>query len=417
MARQKRDFQGEWTHLIRLDQLGLSVPKPLFCGVDEAGGYGVVTRRLTDAVSVKEALLTRDRQEISLLLNRLFQNIAQQHEAGVLQRDNHLENYLWDSKNIYALDAASFQFKQRPLSLGQRVANLALLIANIDLPHASEEEAILQAYLDRASIKKKALYARLARAIFRQRRQRLRRYQKKTVRSCSAFIKTKTKDLLMLCNRKLPTEVQQALVHEPDRLVEMGSLLKDGNTCTVATIKLNHRDYVLKRYQPKPLIYRLRHVLLGSRAKRSWTQMHTARLFGLRAPLAEAYLEERQGQLVYRAFLLMDKVPGIPMDQWIHEHRDDLKSLQELSQRFAVLWKALGVLRANHGDMKATNLLVDANGDIVPIDFDQVHFFLPPGIYHRLRNKDWRRFMQNWQMDPEVAALFRASVDKAVPPA
>ena len=345
----------------------------------------------------------------------MFRHIAEQHQRGVWQRANHLDNYLWDGEQAYALDAASFRFCNRPLSPQQRIANLALLFANIDLPYSAEAQEACSIYQRHASKKGQAIDHPLSRPRVgcRHRRSRLRQYQKKTIRSCTAFAKTVERDQILWCDRQLPTATQRQLLQQPDQLIANGRILKNGNTCTVVAVTLGGYTYILKRYQRKPLLYQIRHVLLGSRARHSWTQMLAARLFGLLVPQPRACLEERRGPLVTRAFLLMDKVPGIPIDQWVARHQQDAASLRRLGETFAGLWSGLGALRARHGDMKASNLLVDDSSEITLIDFDHAAFFLPPGLYCYYRRKDWRRFMKNWQNHPAVAAIFHESVDKA----
>ena len=59
------------------------------------------------------------------------------------------------------------------------------------------------------------------------------------------------------------------------------------------------------------------------------------------------------------------------------------------------LFVSLRQHRLVHGDMKANNLLVDADGQLWLIDLDAMRQ-VPSGKFTTLHEQDQRRFMQNW---------------------
>ena len=413
-CKQQRDIQREWAALKRLHALNLPIPKPLFMG-KSGTVFCTVTRYCEGAVTFKTALEQADSSsKRESLLRHLFDHIALQHSLGLYQQDNHLDNYLWDGQSLLSLDASSFYFgSQHPLAFQKRLKNLALLLANIDLPWEKEAEMALATYWKRLPTARSQLEVKLAQAIPEQRRYRLRRYLKKTQRTCTAFISQSQAGYSFLCDRKLTASAQNAFRFQLDALIEQGELIKDGNSSTIAEIRVDQRHYVVKRYQAKSLFYRLRRSLYPSRARRSWMLAQGCLLYGIPAPLPWACLEEKQGALVKRGFLVMDKVSGIPLDRFIESHLEEPIVLKKIAQQFAALWAMMGKLKVAHGDMKATNLLVSADGQqMVLIDLDHFSFFLPPLLFSLRRRRDKRRFMQNWQARPGVEALFRASLDR-----
>ena len=74
------------------------------------------------------------------------------------------------------------------------------------------------------------------------------------------------------------------------------------------------------------------------------------------------------------------------------------------------MWQDLGALRLGHGDMKATNFIVDPAGKLWLIDLDGMRRYRTGPLLRAERRKDLARFMRNWQERPEVAAIFRARI-------
>ncbi len=70
----------------------------------------------------------------------------------------------------------------------------------------------------------------------------------------------------------------------------------------------------------------------------------------------------------------------------------------------------MGRLRAAHGDLKATNLIVGPDGRVHLFDLDAFRFDLGARAFERGRAKDLKRFMQNWADRPELTELFKAKL-------
>lgn len=413
--KQIQDSQREWEQLKQLYALKLKVPQPLFYGTDRTQTQILVMGRIGKGQNLRDYLNSGcSKEQRALVWRQLFKTVATHHRFGVCQRDPHFDNFLWESGRVYALDANRFYIGSQPLGLALRASNLASLWVQAKWEWEAEMEAVLPCYLQQ--IKKipdrRRLERNVRRLIPRYRRRRLQRYFKKTQRSCSAFQREDRPGSVLLWDRQLPEEIKTAFVKNPHQLIASGTFLKKGNTCTVAAVTLGGKAYVLKRYNPKSFFHRLGHLFLPSRARNSWSCGHTWRLIGLPTLRPWACLEEKKGPFTLRSFLLIDRGNGQPLSQWVKEHRSSSALLDGIVRQFTTVWEAWESLRARHGDLKTSNLLVSPEGILSFLDLDSFRFFLPRYLYHKGRREDWQRFMRNWQTNPEIEALFRERIGR-----
>ena len=211
----------------------------------------------------------------------------------------------------------------------------------------------------------------------------------------------------------LDASLVERLWSDPDQLVANGRMLKDGDRCTVVAIESpsGDRPMVLKRYNLKGGFHTAVHAALRSRA--AWSWINAVRLLeaGLPTPRPLAMLEERR-ILVFRrrSSLLTELVPGRSLLELVQAGTLSGDHLRDCAKQFTVIWQKLGHLRLGHGDMKATNFLVDANHRLWLIDLDGMRRYRSLMWLRRERRNDMEAFMRNWQDRPDVAAIFRARI-------
>lgn len=209
----------------------------------------------------------------------------------------------------------------------------------------------------------------------------------------------------------LPSALIDQLWSNPDQLIATATMLKDGDRCTVVRLDINGRSHVLKRYNLKGPFHTAVHWFMRSRARWCWHSGLMLLSGGLLTPRPLAFLEERQfGVFRRRSYLLSEFVPGVSLRQWIDQGKHESRALHAIANQFCHAWRELSVRRLGHGDMKATNFMVDPQGRLWLIDLDGMRTY-PRGLMLRAeRRKDIVRFMRNWQGQPEVAAAFRARI-------
>lgn len=198
----------------------------------------------------------------------------------------------------------------------------------------------------------------------------------------------------------------RGLVHEntPPELLENiswdlpGTSLKKGSRSTVNRIEIGRNSYVFKQYKSLKLHRRLRYALTRSRARQSWENGQTLSDLGIPVVRPLAFFEETFLKIPQRALLIMPFQEGTSLDKYPH--------LDKIAPSLKEIFKTMAEHRVTHGDLKATNILIDKNGNPQFIDIDASLVHRQEKSYQKARQKDEARFLKNWQDNPEAAAIF-----------
>lgn len=410
--KQARDWRREWDGLVQLDALGLSAPTPL-CVAEEVDGSAVwvIMDRIEGAGSVQDAFISGDSDERTELAQQLAKLVDAAHRAGVRQGDQHVDNWAWDGARLYLLDAGSIEFSKHALNERARLQDLAGIC--VTLAPAAElafREAIHSEYLiDDDALKGRLLYE-LEGAIVALQAERTRRYFKKSRRTCTEFFETKTDAYHALHLRTAAPELIEAFLSDPDALMNEGHRVKSGNTCTVQCFSRGGQEYILKRYNKKPLLQRLRKMFSDSRALTSWSSAWVLDMAFIPTARAVAVYEDARERLPGVRYFLMERIDGELLPDYIESCGQDLARIEAVADEFVQIWESLGRLRAAHGDLKATNLIVGRDGRLHVFDLDAFRFGLKDSAFELGRAKDQKRFMRNWEGRSELTELFEAKL-------
>ncbi len=222
--------------------------------------------------------------------------------------------------------------------------------------------------------------------------------------------------LKMCCDFRIPSDLMTKLWSDADHLVDCGTPLKNGDTTTVVRIDAAEnlrleKSWMLKRYNQRGLFYTAGHLLSRSRAERNWTYGRRLCSNGISSPRPTAFLECRVGPFQTRSYLLTEYISGLPLNEFVQRAKPSGPVLDKLCCEFQRIWNRLGVLRMSHGDMKATNFLVSEDTQLWLIDLDgmRTHHLKPK--FHLARERDWNRFLRNWQSEPSIVSAFVNTVN------
>lgn len=372
------------------------VPSPRLLGVEREAveGWPVLLYELIEpATSLADAWSRGSEPRKVELLAQLLEMTARQHRSGLEQRDPHLDNFLLDARGrLVAIDAGGYQASSRALGWKRSVDNLGLLFAQVPPAFLESRPGVLDSYARiRGGWDSRRLHAATLRSARRWRAWRARRLGRKCFRSCTEFSVRRVGSLRLVQRR----ELGEALL---DRWLAGGGLepaasdelLKAGNSQTVWLTRLGDRAVVVKRYNRTGWLQVLRRSLAGSRAARAWRAAHWLRAFHLDTPRPLALVEEYRGVFRQRAWLVTEVAPGLPAHRAFAEGPDEqrCRDLARVVQSFA----ANGLV---HGDMKASNFIVDGER-VQVIDLDSVRWPRFPWRLAAGRRSDLRRFLRNW---------------------
>lgn len=412
-AKQTRDWKQEWSRLGELESKGLPVPKPLAVGKTADGIVCVIMEYIQNALTLGAFLKSSNDVERCRVMQGLVCLVDQLHAAGARQTDQHIDNWAVADGMLYVLDAGTYRFSKGPLSSRARVLDLAAICAT--LPPASEKlfrEALRLSYWTNAAEAARVdlIGLELNRAIERIQQTRARRYFKKTRRDCSEFGRIREGAWSGMYSKQSDPALVECFFKNPDAWMAEGRRLKSGNTCTVQHISLGEQSYVLKRYNRKTWWIRLRRSLSASRACRSWSNGWLLNLCHIPTARPVAFAEER-GFPRGMSYLLMEAIDGELLPDYVEQHAGNVERMKTLVEQAGRIWDLLGRIRAVHGDLKATNWMVDEAGQVFLFDLDSFCCGLTQAAFRRGRNKDMRRFLKNWAANPLIADSFRRRME------
>jgi tRNA A-37 threonylcarbamoyl transferase component Bud32 len=414
-------MDAERTGLAALAGAGFAVPAlldaSLFEGPGRAEACGVqCLQLLAPARSLAECWPQLADEARVAHLRELGGGLARLHAAGARAVDPHLGNFLLHEGSLFALDGGGIASGRGTVAVHAQCADLALLHAQLPPDDDVWADATLAAYAQ-ASASTSAGAApdlsMLRAAIARARALRVRIILRKSMRDCSEFAVAQDARQFSTCRRDRAATLRDVLA-DPDAAISAGVVLKAGNTATVARIDAGDGlRVVCKRYNIKGLLHRVSRAWRPTRAEHSWCAAQRLAALGIATAEALALRVERIGPLRGRAFLFLRDVPGPTLAALTDEARTAGSTLApELQARVALLLVRLHAAGCVHGDLKASNLLLEEGAPVL-VDLDAlVH--LPAGARRdRLQARERARFLANWpagaERDGWTAALAAAA--------
>ena len=133
---------------------------------------------------------------------------------------------------------------------------------------------------------------------------------------------------------------------------------------------------------------------------------------GIKTPEPIAKIQAYFGPFKLRSWYLCRYQQGALLTDWVEQQidQDSEKSLsQALRQAVRNLFSQLASNLLSHGDMKATNLIWQDN-QLLVIDLDAARQHSSESSHKRALQKDYQRFMLNWQAIPKVLSDFKAAI-------
>jgi tRNA A-37 threonylcarbamoyl transferase component Bud32 len=386
----RRYWRRELVGSARMLGAGVPTPRVLRRGaLADSLGYALFFEVLEEAEDLRED----DADGIGAAVEL----VADLHQAGLVQTDVHLGNFVASGGRLHAVDADGIR---RAQLLRVHFANLGMLLAQRRPIYDGDIGGFWQGYAARRGeyVTRMGSERQLEDAVDKQRRERVRRYLRKTLRECSDFHRLNTFRANVLCQRPYWQALQRLCLFPESQFGE-GTALKLGNSATVVRLEIDGERYIVKRYNIKGPAHRVKR-WFKRRARNAWRNGHLLAFLGIPTARPVALIERRWGWFVGSSYLVMPDVGDVSLDQVL---RDQPDRFAVLAPRVVDVLKQLAAAGLEHGDLKATNFVV--HGDAVAlIDYDAVR----KGD-HR---KDVERFLRNWY-GTEIAEPWRAELAAA----
>ncbi len=408
--------QREQQGLLALRERGVPTPELLYSGTTREEGWPVILlEHLRPALSFASAWQEAwNDTERKLWLHRLVRLLAEHHALGLCQTDLHLDNFLVSGDRLLTLDGAGIRVGPPPLPRDQALDNLALLIAQLVPAYEAWVPSLVTAYNEGRDGTTALDVAALPRRVALARERRWREIAGKLLRECSQFAYEDSGYGFQVALRHRFSPALESLLKRPDASFPgPDQALKNGHTCTLWRTRVDDRDLVVKRYNPKGFFHGLKQRLFQNRAIRSWRNAHRLAFLGIPTAQPLALVVQRRRWWQTTAYFISEHVPGVDARTWFREPARSEEEQGAMAERLVRLLQQLGRHGLGHGDLKASNLLIH-HEEVFLIDLDAMRRYSWGWRARRAHWRDIDRFLENWSDRPELQALFRRLLTSAI---
>lgn len=367
----------------------------------------LIFEKISDARCLGELWQNQDSvSDLETVMKNITIELATQHVLGVEQKDLNLKNFLIGEQHIYTLDGGSIIQHPAVMEKTSSLNHLALFFAQLGIRSEALQALLFQTYIQARGWLLKKNDRRFLEKVFREHiEKRWKHYSQKIFRNSTQFARENHFGSLVLYDRQYYSNEFEAFFKNPESVFPKSTPLKMGRSSTVVKVTIDNTEYVIKRYNIKNIFHYLRRCLRPSRAANAWSISQRLRLFTIATPKPVAFIEKRFLGLRNTSYFVMEYSTGIRADQFFSNYRGDNAYIEQVAQRIVELFSNLAKLSLTHGDLKATNILIEQDQPVI-LDFDGV-------IEHPNRRalsvafkKEMRRFMKNWENMPSVYCLF-----------
>lgn len=357
---------------------------------EDAQGYVLLYQLLEPAGAVDG----RQSKEFTGAVRRL----AELHDHNLLQTDAHLNNFVVSQDDVWVVDADGLRRSQR---LQPQFLNLAMLFAQ-RCPTCDTEVAELWQFYARLRgeyVARMCDERQMQSLVTQQRRERVRRYLKKTQRSCTEFYHDRSFRHEWLCRREYWPQLQRMKLFA-EEVVRDGTPLKLGNSSTVVRTQLEGQSFVIKRYNLKGPWHRIRR-WFKRRARIAWRNGNWLAFLEIPTARPVALLETKWGWFRGVCYVVMEDVGEQNLGQILSAQAD---RITEIAPAVVQILRELRAAGIAHGDLKATNFIWH-EGDMVLVDYDALRY--------GDQREDRQRFLDNWSEHSELLMRWRRELEQA----
>lgn len=381
----------------------IATPAVLYSEIMAKADFSVIIfEEIASAMNAEQAYIHANEYSRLALAKSLLALLAIHHNSNLYQTDLYLKNFLVSSNQLWSLDGDGVRHDPRATSC-KRIRYLTILLSKFDPLFIRHHLSVLyEAYAAASTYQISIALPVLAKAVQDFRRKVAISYAyRKVFRTCSDVLTQKNWRFFIACNRYFSDQLHGVTPDTINSALEGSQILKSGQTCTVGLTDYQRQSVVIKRYNIKGLLHALSRAFRPSRAANSWGNAHLLQFYGIATPAPLMLLEKRFLGLRGVAFFVSAYSPWPDAQVFFKQVTDDRLSTEAVKQIATVCYQ-LFLLKLSHGDMKATNLQITNQGQVILIDLDSMRQHHSTSSALRAHVRDLRRLLQNWKDDTSL---------------
>ena len=416
--KAKRDWRRERRGIGHLLAAGIPTPPLLYSGYSpQRNCHVLVLAAIAPSQTLNQAWKdTTARKGREVLLKTMARVFAQHHNAGIVQQDPHLNNFLVAGDTVYTLDGSDISKHNNPLPARHSLRNLAAFFSIIYTRPDGMARIFFNEYAAARNIPlRDSDYRIFTNRVLKTRDRNIKKYLKnKIFRECTAFSRKRSFNRLVMLSRHYHSPELEQLVSSPGDFLKSQSAksMKQGNTATVASLHIDGRDIVIKHYRVKGILHGLRKACLRSRAENSWINAHRLQRYGISTAPPVALIMNTIGPFRLDSYVITEHVPGPNAATFFNSPTVSKADKATVAGNVSGLLRRLAENRLHHGDLKATNIIISGLEPVL-LDLDSMQQYRSDTKkFRKAFKKDLERFKRNWISGSEIDALLHELTDK-----
>ncbi len=373
-------------------------------------GRVLIYAAIENSTNAEDYYIQATPKQRNQLIMQLIQVVAAHHQAGLLQTDLYLKNFLITEQRCCTIDGDGIREFSR-LSEHQSLQNMSRLLSKVDV---LDLEAHLVDWIGHYSNsrqwKKIPDLSAIKKMISQARERALTQYaDKKVFRTCTDVSVIQNSAQFGVYSNTFFEQVQPLSIGALDVLLNTSKPLKNGNTCTVGLAQLQGKSVVIKRYNIKSFWHGVGRAVRQSRAAVSWANAHRLQLLGIPTPQPVALIEQKRLSILGlaskgKSYFLSAYMQAPDVAEFFAQTTDKAARSEAVKQIVQLFYR-LYLLQISHGDMKATNIKMTSTIPML-IDLDSMQQHQCGYFAKKAHVRDLRRFMQNWKDDTSLYNAF-----------
>ncbi len=360
----------EWFIAHQLQSQNLTIPKPF--GWMEKVHRGIVQESyyLSEAIGSGVSLIEEDAKlRNSLSLVALANTVKRIHKAGLLHKDLHAGNFLWDGETLFLTDLHSAKIV-KTLSLSHRIWNLSLLFHSLRSFWTEEEQSkFIDVYFEEEPShlqKKERILQEVHAWMDRLQKRQWRSRTKRCLKESSEFSVHREGGICYHHRRDYPLEGIRKRVEEHRRMVieKPSGLVKSSTEVTISILDNGKGKVSVKNHRPCAFWDSFREHFRRSRGMRAWIGGNGLKVRGVPSLRPLALMENRDWSGLRESSFLMEVSEAYQeLDRYILQTLGDFKEKRRFIKAFSIWLSQYHKKNLYHRDMKACNILVSKARD------------------------------------------------------
>lgn len=408
--RANQHLKQDVTGIKLLHDNNIPCPSIDYQGTGEDKRIAVVLfEKISHAISLQELMRSVKTEDEKLnILQAVILELATQHVFGIVQKDLHLNNFLLTDKTIYTLDGAQIVQYPHLLSKKNSMYNLALFFSQ--LPINNKQQALLfRLYASyRGWLIKECDIIELFFMIKKRQEKRWQDFEKKLLRACSQFRPLKKWFTRGMLDRSYQGHELSAFLDNPDAIFNQPgiNILKAGRSSTVIQVQLDGKNFVIKRYNLKSITHRMRRLFRPTRALRAWKLSQKLAFFNIATAKPVAFIEHQFLKMRGKSYFVTEYISNQHIGDFFNQ-TPSFETNSKVVNNTIELLKQLAQIGLTHGDLKATNILLNENHQPFLIDLDGATSYISLDNLQVAWKKEISRLLENFTCRPDIVEMIK----------